>query len=166
MFRFFTVIVTFRPQGMPHNHIKNFLFPWIMLDTIKILLFLPFQKKPSLCLHALCYIHHFAHSHRRRSTFPPSPRVESFPILFCNALESTQLHYYLTVQVHDLINPAVSKCLSGLPASSESLEPSADRASPKQPILVFHIVTQSGLEHLRSEWLGTSYASTPRMSSI
>ena len=29
----------------------------------------------------------------------------------CNALESTQLHYYLTVQVHDLINPAVSKCL-------------------------------------------------------
>ena len=73
MFRFFTVIVTFRPQGMPHNHIKIFLFPWIMLDTIKILLFLPFQKKPSLCLHALCYIHHFAHSHRRRSTFPPSP---------------------------------------------------------------------------------------------
>src|ERR1700722_18865708 len=72
-FRFFTVIVTFRPQGIPHNHIKKFLFPWIMLDAIKILLFLPFQKKPSLCLHALCYINHFAHSHRRRSTFPPSP---------------------------------------------------------------------------------------------
>src|ERR1700719_5103216 len=57
MFRFFTVIVTFRPQGMPHNHIKNFLFPWIMLDTIKILLFLPFQKKtitlpPCVVLHS------------------------------------------------------------------------------------------------------------------
>src|ERR1700722_8628547 len=56
MFRFFTVIVTFRPQGMPHNHIKIFLFPWIMLDTIKILLFLPFQKKtitlpPCVVLH-------------------------------------------------------------------------------------------------------------------
>jgi len=30
--------------------------------------------------------------------------------------------------------------------------------NPKQPILVFHIVIQSGLEHLRSEWLGTRTA--------
>jgi len=54
----------------------------------------------------------------------------------------------------------MTKCLSDLPlpASSESLEPSADRASPKQPILVFHIVIRSGLEHLRPEWLVTCTA--------
>ena len=142
---------------MPHNHIKIFYFHGLCWIQSRSFSFYPFKKN-----------HHFASM--RCVTFIILPTViadaQHSRHLPCNALESTQLHYYLTVQVHDLINPAVSKCLSGLPASSESLEPSADRASPKQPILVFHIVTQSGLEHLRSEWLGTSYASTPRMSSI
>src|ERR1700722_3089724 len=49
MFRFFTVIVTFRPQGMPHNHIKIFYFHGLCWIQSRSFSFYPFKKN-----------HHFA----------------------------------------------------------------------------------------------------------
>jgi hypothetical protein len=52
----------------------------------------------------------------------------------CSGINSITSLHYVTVQVHDLIDLFYSDL--PLPASSESLGPSADRASPKQPIVV------------------------------